>query len=344
MFRKLQIIILSSVFIFAVSCGDSGTETADDEGSTNDEETTDNENTDDGTPDIDSVNLDKVIGGFVIKLNAPVEATETTAARDGYTSVFGKIYDGPTPQAVIWEPGTVSGDCTLYKPRVPFCETACGGSAVCVEDDVCMNYPKAVSAGNVTVTGIKTSDNKTEFTLKPVANNYQSADTHPYPAFAEGDEITFDAAGDIVKKFTLASKGITPLDLLNETLPLENGKSLVLSWTKPSGESASSIHIKLDISHHGGSKGKIECDTADDGELELGSEILDELTGLGVAGFPTLIITRASTGSYSSEYGIITLTISSEVEQEVLIDGLVSCNEDEDCPDGETCQDDLTCK
>ena len=344
MFSKIALITLFLVFIFAVSCGDSGTEAANDEGNINDEETADNESTGDETPDIDSVNLDKVIGGFVVKLNAPVEATETTAARDGYTSVLGKIYDGPTPQAVIWEAGTVSGDCTLYKPRVPFCEVACGGSAVCVEDDVCMDYPKAISAGNVTVKGIKTSDNKTEFTLKPVANNYQSADTHPYPAFAEGDEITFDAAGDTVKKFTLKSTGIVPLDLANETLPIGEGQSLTLSWNAPADEKASSIHIKLDISHHGGSKGKIECDTSDDGELELGSEILDELVGLGVAGFPTLKITRAATGSYGSEYGIVTLTVSSEVEQEVLINGLVSCNEDEDCPDGQTCQDDLTCK
>jgi hypothetical protein len=331
------ILILSAVFIF-VSCGDSKNDPA------NENETTDEENiSDNESPDIDSANLDKVIGGFVVKLNAPVEATETTQARDGYTSVLGKIYNGPTPQAVIWEAGTVSGDCTLYKPRVPFCEEPCGGSAVCVEDDICMDYPATLNGGVVTVQGIKTSDNKTVFTMKPVSNIYQSTDTHPFPAFDEGTNISFSAAGDAVKKFTIASKGIAPLNLLNETIPIEDSQPLLLKWNIPADKEISSIHVKMDISTHGGSKGKIECDTADDGELELGADIVDELVDLGVAGFPTVKITRSAVGNYSSEYGIITLTISSEVEKEVLIDGLVSCNEDEDCPDGETCQDDLTC-
>jgi len=322
-----------------VSCGDSKNDTANDNEAADEKTTADNE-----SPDIDSVNLDKVIGGFAVKLNAPVEETETTQAREGYTSVFGKIYNAPTPQAIVWEAGTVSGDCTLYKPRVPFCETPCGGSAVCIEDDVCQDYPKSMSAGNVIVQGIKTSDDKTVFTMTPVSNNYQSADTHPYPAFDEGDEIIFSAAGDTVKKFTIASKGVAPLNLLNETLPIEDGVPLFLTWDKPSDQEISSIHVKMDISHHGGSKGKIECDTADDGELELGADIVGELVDLGVAGFPTVVITRAAAGNYSSEYGIITLTVSSEVEKEVLINGLVSCNEDEDCPENETCQDDLTCK
>lgn len=337
--RFLSIILIFSTVFSFVSCGESKNDPANDNETTDQEQTADNE-----SPDIDSVNLDKVIGGFVVKLNAPVEKTETTQAREGYTSVFGKIYDKPVPQAIVWEVGTVSGDCTLYKPRVPYCEEPCGGSAVCVEDDVCQDYPASMSAGIVTVKGIETSDSKTEFAMKPISNNYQSADTHPYPAFDEGSTITFSAAGDTVRKFTLTSSGIAPLVILNESIPIEEGNAIILTWEAPSIKDITAIHVKMDISHHGGSKGKIECDTEDDGELELGADIVKELVNLGIAGFPTIITTRYAVGNYPSEFGIIALTVSSEVEKEVLIDGLVSCNEDEDCPDEQTCQDDLTCK
>jgi len=333
---KCLILIVLSIFI--ISCDESTKETGNDSETQDIDNSVDDENSDTETSDEDLEQSDEVVGGFVVKLNAP-----KTSENDGYTSIFGKIYDGPTPQAIVWEPESTSGNCTLYKPRVPFCEESCGGSAVCVEDDVCMNYPKSLSAGTITVKGIETSDGKTEFTMSPISNNYQSADTHPYPAFDEGGSIELTADGDTVKKFTLTSFGIAPFVLLNETIPLKEDSPLTLSWEEPSVSDQTKVHIRLDISHHGGSKGKIECVTLDSGSLEISSDLLEELLNLGVAGFPTIIVSRMAVGNYQSEYGIINLSVSSEVEKEVLIDGLTSCTDDEDCADGETCQDDLTC-
>ena len=102
--------------------------------------------------------------------------------------------------------------------------------------------------------------------------------------------------------------------------------------------------MKLDISHHGGSKGKIECTTADDGELELSSAMVSALVDLGVAGFPTIIVSRKAVGSVTISPGRVDFVAAAEVERAVTLEGVVSCNDSAQCPQGQTCQDDLTCK
>ena len=86
----------------------------------------------------------------------------------GFTSVLGKMYDGPIPSAIIWEETASSGDCRLLTPRIPFCESSCGNGAVCVEDGQCQSYPSAISVVTVHVDGLQTS-----FAMDPIANNYQ---------------------------------------------------------------------------------------------------------------------------------------------------------------------------
>ncbi len=88
----------------------------------------------------------------------------------------------------------------------------------------------------------------------------------------------------------------------------------------------------------------IECETADSGSLELDGALITELLDLGVAGFPTIIVTRESTGSVVTALGRIDLVLAAKIERAVTIAGLVSCTEDADCPDGQTCQPNLTCQ
>lgn len=287
-----------------------------------------------------------LIGSFQVGLVAPVPANGDTPATPGKSTLFGKIYDGPTPAQIVWEPGTKDGDCQLLTPRVPFCATPCGGSAVCVEDDTCVAYPAAGSAGTVTVTGVETGAGEREFTMDPIANNYQPSGgvSLAYPAFAEGDEITLAASGDHFEAFTLRARGIAQLALTNKTISLKDGAPVDLTWTAPAQAGASTVHVKLDISHHGGTKGMITCDTADAGALTISAPLVKQLLDLGVAGFPTIIVTRSSVGSATIAEGRIDLVVSSDVEHVVEIDGLASCTADVDCSDGKTCQSDLTCQ
>ncbi len=287
-----------------------------------------------------------LVGSFQLQLVAPVAASDTSPASPGKTALVGKVYDGPTPAQVIWEAGTADGECQLYTPRVPFCNTPCGGSAVCVEDDTCEPYPKAGSAGTVTVQGVLLADGATEFTMDPVANTYQpgAGVKLAYPGFAEGDRITLSAAGDVIPAFELSARGVAPLELTNTSIELAAGAPVTLTWEPAADPTRSTVHVKLDISHHGGTKGMIECDTADAGSLELSGALISELLDLGVAGFPSVIVTRRAVGSAAIGDGRVDLVVSSAAERFVEIEGLQSCSGDADCDAGLTCQDDLTCK
>lgn len=296
-------------------------------------------------PDASMGDPNVLVGSFQVKLVKPVPASNGNPEVPGSTAVLGKIYDGPSPQTIIWEEALKEGACRLEKPRVPFCNTPCGGSAACVENDKCQDYPLAHGAGTITVTGLHTEAGEAGFKMDPVANNYQppASVKLPFPAFSEGEAISFAAAGEYFSSFTLGTKGIAPLVLSGQTITLESGKAVSLSWT-PGQAGLSSIHVKLDISHHGGTKGMIECDTDDTGALDIPASLVTELITLGVAGYPSIIVTRSATGSATIAPGRVDLVVLSTVEQVVEIPGLTSCTSDADCLMGQMCQSDLTCK
>lgn len=284
----------------------------------------------------------KLIGAFQVR---SLPAAEPPGAA-GSTSVIGKIYDGPTPSQLVWEVKAEEGGCQLLTPRVPFCNEPCGGSAVCVEDDTCQPYPAAHSAGDVTVTGLNLESGAASLVMSPTANNYQppAGTKLGYPPADEGQVVRFEASGDYFSAFTVEAKGVSPLELLNETIELDPGQPVQLEWTAPGQDGISKLHVKLDISHHGGTKGMIECNVEDTGSLDVPASLVKQLLDLGVAGFPTIIVTRKSVGSTTIPPGRIDLTVSSQIEQAVVIAGLTSCNDDSQCPEGQTCQSDLTCK
>jgi len=321
------------VSVVLVGCG--GSSPADDDGSDADA------GGDDGSG---SAAGDK-LGTFSVQLIAPrVENDGSTTP--GYTSVLGKVYDGVTPETVVWDTAATSGECALAIPRVPFCSPACGSNMACVADNTCATYPTAQSVGSVHLDGVKTATG-TGVDLTVVANSYQVAGaTLAYPAFAEGEAIKLTATGSaFAAAFTASSKGVATLALGSAgSLALEAGAPLALTWTVPAASAGSTIHVKLDISHHGGSKGKIECDTTDNGSLSVASTLVDQLLGLGVAGFPTVIVTRAATGHAAVATGHIDLVVSSEVEVAVGVPGVQSCTTDDQCTAPATCQDDLTCR
>jgi hypothetical protein len=281
----------------------------------------------------------QLVGSFQVK------ATPATSVVEASTAVVGKVYDGATPSTVVWENPQVDGACTLSTPRVPFCTTPCGSSGACVEDDTCQAYPIARGVGSVTVTGVKTTGGDSSFTMTPIANTYQppGSVSLAYPPFAEGDTVTFSAAGDYFPAFTLTSKGVAPLALTSTSLGLNMGKALNVTWL-PGSAGTANIHVKLDISHHGGTKGQIECDSDDTGSLTVTAPLITKLLGLGVAGYPTVIVTRQALGSSVISAGRVELDVYSIVEQAITVEGLTSCDADEDCPSGQTCQTDQSCK
>lgn len=258
---------------------------------------------------------------------------------NGSASLFGKVYDGPTPATLVWELDTVDGDCRLLTPRVPFCATPCGGSAVCVENDTCQGYPASKPVGVVHVSGVS----GVAFDMTPINNGYQppAGVTLAVPPFTDGEPITLSADGSAaVQAFTLSSTGVAPLALASTALTLQAGAPVELTWL---GSSTARVEVKLDISHHGGTRGMITCDTTDDGALTISAALVTKLLALGVSGFPTVVVRRARVGSTVIAAGRVDLLVGSELEQGVTIPGLISCTDTSECPLGQTCQNDLRC-
>jgi hypothetical protein len=281
----------------------------------------------------------ELIGTFQVQVVAD-DADPTT----GSTSVIGKVNDAPTPSAIIWDVATEEGDCRLEKPRVPFCDGGCG-EEVCVDDGVCQPYATGHSVGEVKLSGLAVMGGTGELVLKEIAKSYQppAGTMFAYPPFEEGDPIAVQASGGDYSAFDLSAKGVAPVTFSSTDFELDEGKALELTWNGATDPKSSQVHIKLDISHHGGSRGQIVCDADDTGALTISAALMTELIGLGVAGFPSVILTRASIGSAKIEVGRVELAVSSKTEKIVTVAGYSSCTEDADCPDGEVCQADLTC-
>jgi len=284
---------------------------------------------------------DEIVGTFQVQVTAD-QADPTT----GMTKVVGQVGDGPIPANVIWTVTKTEGACTLSTPSSPFCEVSCGAD-VCVADDTCQAYPTGHSVGDVTLKGVKLADGGTDLALREIAKAYQppAGTMLAYPPFAVGDAITVTASGGDYAAFELETGGVDPLTLTSTDYELDVGKALELKWDAPSDPKSAQIAVKVDISHHGGAKGKVECVTDDTGSLTISAEMITELIGLGVAGYPSVVVARQSIDTAKIAPGIVRLEVSARTEQFLTVKGYISCTVDEDCPDGKTCRTkDSTCQ
>ena len=263
---------------------------------------------------------------------------------DSSSFFLGRINDGPTPPIYVWEEVDAVGGCKLYKRRIPVCPDGCGNRGACVEDDSCQPYSKGINVGTMTVTGLKMTDGATSFTADPLSNNYQLiGDTLQYPPSGEGDLITVSAAGSgTVPPFSMSVRGIKPLKLLNESIPCGDGQDINLKWEPPADPSQSVIHYFVDLSHHGGLKGKIEGTCPDNGSFTIPATLLDRLKSYGVFGYPNIQVTRMATGINATVKAKV--IIESKVTMPLNIPGIYSCMEESECPDGMTCGEGFLCR
>lgn len=279
--------------------------------------------------------LSELVGDFAVRLVASDQSTSTAR-----TSVLGVVKNGPDPSPILWHRTAEDGDCLLFEPEAPFCATPCGGSAACTAQDECTPYAEGRDVGTVELSAI----GDRVLSMKPVAGKYTPVGAVlPYPPCSEGDTLRLDAEGGEYPAFTIEASCIAPLEFQTRA-KLEPGADLALEWTAPGDPDLARIQIKVDISHHGGAKGKIECDTADDGSVSIASALVDRLVELGVAGFPTISLTRVARGTAEAEPRNVTLSVLESVERPVDVPGVVSCTDDGQCPAGQRCSPSLLCK
>jgi len=261
-------------------------------------------------------------------------ANETTMAK-AFSVAGGTVYDGPVPEAfplavALEEPG-----CRLLKPKLPFCSSGCGGDAACVDDETCAAYPKAQNVGILRLEGLGSAP----VTMDPFPPSfaYQSQ-ALPHPPCVEGESVRLSADG-----FGVATPCIAPLIVVNTDFAVTRGQPLELGWEAPTQADQTRLLIKLDVSHHGGKKGEIDCDVPDTGMFEIPASLVTALVDLGLAGYPTIVLTRSASAS-SSDQPAVNFAVSSGIEREVDT-GITSCTEDAHCPTEQRCNTDkLVCE
>ncbi len=286
----------------------------------------------------------------VFTLDLVDEQTIAGVTTPAHVTLTGQIESGPPVPTLIWEPTLSEGGCTLLEPYAPFCEVDCG-SAVCVADDVCRETPDRMDVGTVILTGVDLEDGGSEVELVTVLGKYQlpGAAQVSFPPAAEGTTLTLTADGvatnanlELAPAFTVETTGILPLDITSgDTVQMERDRATTITWTPPSDPSESRIFVEVDISHHGGQKGQIDCEAEDSGSLTIPARLVTGLINLGVAGFPDVKVARRAVGRTQTDEIQAAFRISSSVTLPVELPGFVSCNEDLPCPDGLSCNSDV---
>lgn len=276
-------------------------------------------------------------------INVKLVSGNAATSSDAYSTLSALIYPSPFPASPITTSDDMNG-CQLWVPQSVTCSPGCATGSICTGNNQCTAKPAGKDVGEFQVTGLKTSDGATTFTVDAgVGSNFYMSATLPYPPCDEGATIAvqtdaFSVSGKCI--VPLALKGPDPIPLVDADKKPVDG---AVSWTAPGQTGISRIQILVEISHHGGggSKGQIYCDVPDTGSFTIPQKLVADLIALGTAGYPTVVVTRVATASASADPNV-QLVVSSAVERSVDT-GVISCGGgDSDtvpvvCPTGQAC-------
>jgi hypothetical protein len=267
-----------------------------------------------------------------------------------FTAFQGGVKNGIDPTRA-WDESAKEGDCRVLKGRMLVCSTPCAVGKVCAGSNMCVDEPTTQDTGTVTVTGLGATQ-----TVSFIAGQGYYA-TLPagtaFPPFAPDAQVLLKSTGGKYPALSLAGRGVEPLEFAGTGLLIARGKPLAVSWTAPKKAGSSRIHVSMDIAHHGGIASRLECDVADTGSTTVPATLINKLLDQGMAGFPSINLTRQTLDSTMLAPGCVEFAVASARERSLDVEGVISCTGNPPCPDGEkctfcpmgqTCQTNLSCK
>jgi len=312
-----------------LACGDKATGTDSGDGSGNTDGDTDGDGDTDAGLDPDTVPLrgacdqDVRLGVFTVDSN------------EDYASVAGSVADGVVPTDILTELLT-EGDCTIWRRENPFCDPGCDPGYTCSLDGACVPYPANQAVGTVTIDGLLA-----EVSMEPVEPGATYFDTSlPNPPWAPGGVATLQSGGGAHAPFTL--HGVTPegMQITDAMWQLVPGEALDVQWSPAPEGVRTEVQLALRIDQHGLTPSTLRCTFADTGSGVVPASVLDALIDVGLTGFPSGILTRQSVDSTDLDGGgCAELRLQSSQLAEVGIEGYTPCRRDEDCPDGQECNE-----
>ena len=258
---------------------------------------------------------------------------------DQFTGFAAQFFDAESVPTIPVDVSQTTDGCQLLVPRTISCAAGCGANSVCVGMDLCARQPAPVDVGTLHVEGLGATPLDLEPTSQTILS-YPVVPTLPYPACAEGGDVTARATA-----FAVAGKCVGALEVTSPApIPVTTGQATHLAWRVPGHAGISRIQVVLEISHHGGYAGELDCDVPDTGAFDLPAPLVTALVARGRAGYPTIKLARVSTTAAAAEPGV-RLTVSSRAELPVDT-GVISCGADGSppCPLGTACATNYTCR
>lgn len=259
-----------------------------------------------------------------------------------FSSFEGSQANGVVPSHVP-NVAKTEGDCTLYRPPNLSCDPPCGPNERCNREGKCIPAPRNQDLGKVYVRGMSKD---LDVSAQQPGFHYVNEGTLPHPVTDVSQEVQLFVSGGPGGPLALHAHGISALELGVERVEIESNKNLDLTWTAAKDADRTKMVISLNVNNHGVAASWISCVVPDSGKFSLSASLITELLDAGVSGFPSLEFNRMSVDSIAipgENDACLEFAVQSPRTIDVVVPGVVSCNEDEDCPEGQSCQDDLTC-
>jgi hypothetical protein len=254
-----------------------------------------------------------------------------------YAYVMGSALDGVVPVTVRTTRAT-EGECVLLQRDNPFCDPPCEANETCDFDGQCIPYPTAQDIGVVTVDGLLQP-----VSMEPMAPSYSYYDTSlPNPPWEVGALLTLETGGGAFDAVTL--QGVAPTALASDDLAWEivSGDPLAITWEAAPEGALTQVRVTMNVDLHGVTPAAMECWFTDDGEGEVPAALLEQFLGLGITGFPEASFARVTADQTPlGDEGCMDFWTSSSLTPALSVDGYTPCTSDDDCPDGQECNEEL---
>jgi hypothetical protein len=267
------------------------------------------------------------VGGFEIRLVDP-------GYHPPFTGISGVVHNAVDPWTV-WTEVAAEGECQVMVGRMLRCDPPCGFRRICAPGNSCILEPSSQNLGIVTVTGLAR-----EVVLQPIlGTGMYSAYLDPgtvFPPAAPDAEIGLWTGGGVYAPFSLTGFGVEPLRFPGKGLRVVRGQPLPVEWTPPARPGAARIQIRLELARYAGIAARLRCDVPDTGSTAIPAALIDVLLDRGMSGFPEIGLTRRSVVSTTIEPGCVEFAVSSELVRDVEVEGVISCDDDTQCP-GQRC-------
>ena len=227
---------------------------------------------------------------------------------------------------------------------MPFCETPCDVGQYCNAKNACVAEPQTLPVGPLTLSGL----GEDQILTPSNTGRYTNRGTLPFPLRPDFSEGGVTWAEPVAGTNTMTVALVEALQGVPETVALSETDGLTLQWAP--GTMATFVEVIVGVNNHGGTGAgaRIRCLGEDQGNIVIPVELTDALVARGTSGFPTVSITRLvatkSTNTDGNPERCIDFVSQSQSVIDLRVPGLTSCSTEDECPDGQTCQLDLTCQ